>query len=99
MQVIYLHKFISNRKEVIESIPPAERAKGIQELNLTKDSLPIERALGIQWCVESDTLQFRIELKDQPLTRRGVLSTVSSVCDHLGMLAPCKERHFARNVP
>ena len=52
------------------------------------DALPIERALGIEWCVESDSFQFRIILKDQPLTRRGILSTVSSVYDPLGFLAP-----------
>ena len=83
-----LHKIISNNKEVIEAIPLEERAKGIQDLDPTRDSLPIERALGVQWCVESDTLKFRIELADRPSTRRGILSTVSSVFDPLGVLAP-----------
>jgi hypothetical protein len=36
----------------------------------SRDALPIERALGVQWCVESDTFKFRIELADRPLTRR-----------------------------
>ena len=48
----------------------------------------IEHSLGVQWCMESDTLQFRIDLKDQPLSRRGILSTVSSVFDLLGLVAP-----------
>ena len=85
---IRLHKIISNSKEVIEAIPLEERAKGIQDLDPTRDSLPIERALGVQWCVESDTLKFRIELADRPSTRRGILSTVSSVFDLLRVLAP-----------
>ena len=55
-----LHKIISNSKEVIEAIPREERAKGIQDLDPTCDVLSVERALGVQWCVESDTLQFRI---------------------------------------
>ncbi|KAK3730889.1 hypothetical protein QZH41_002984 [Actinostola sp. cb2023] len=50
--------------------------------------MPIERALGVQWCVESDTFQFRITLKDRPFTRRGILATVSSVFDPLGLVAP-----------
>lgn len=82
-----LHKFISNHKSVIDAIPHEDRSKDLQTLDITKDTLPIERAIGVQWCVESDTLQFRVELKDQPLTRRGILSTVSSVFDPLGMIA------------
>lgn len=83
-----LHKFISNSKEVIAKIAPEDRAKGVKDLDLHSDVLPIERALGVQWCVESDTFQFRIVLQDKPLTRRGILSTVSSVYDPLGFLAP-----------
>ena len=52
------------------------------------DELPIERALGIHWCVESDQFNFRITLKDQPPTRRGILSTVASMYDPLGFVAP-----------
>ena len=50
--------------------------------------MPIERALGIQWCVESEVFEFRIILNDKPPTRRGILSTVSSVYDPLGFAAP-----------
>ena len=83
-----LHKFISNSKDVIEGIPKEQRASGIKELDLPKDGLPIERALGVQWCVQSDELRFRVELKDRPLTRRGILASVSSVYDPLGLVAP-----------
>ena len=83
-----LHKFVSNHKAMIDSIPQDDRSKVLQNLDLTKEFLPVEHALGVQWCVESDSLQFRVELKDQPLTRRGILSTVSSVFDPLGLLAP-----------
>ena len=38
--------------------------------------------------MESDALQFRVVLKDQPFTRRGILPTVSSVFDPVGLLAP-----------
>ena len=83
-----LHKFTSNKKEVIKAIPVEDRAKGIKELNLEKDELPMERALGVGWCIESDAFKFRIVMQDRPLTRRGILSTVSSVYDPLGFLAP-----------
>ena len=83
-----LHKFVSNNKDVIESIPIEDRAEGIKTIDLDHEALPLERALGVQWCVESDSFQFRITLKDRPFTRRGVLSTVSSIYDPLGFAAP-----------
>ena len=83
-----LHKFISNSKEVIAKIAPEDRAKGVKDLGLHSDVLPMEHALGVQLCVESDTFQFWIVLHDKPLTQRGILSTVSSIYDPLGFLAP-----------
>lgn len=83
-----LHKFTSNNKQVIASLPQSCRAEDLKTLDLDKDVLPIERALGVQWCVESDSFNFRIVLNDRPATRRGMLSTVSSIFDPLGFLAP-----------
>ncbi|KAL0978912.1 hypothetical protein UPYG_G00177680 [Umbra pygmaea] len=49
----------------------------------------MERALGIQWCAESDQFKFKINFKDPTThTRRGMLSLVSSIFDPLGFLAP-----------
>ena len=83
-----LHKFVSNDKEVVEATPKEQCAKEIREFDMTKDLLPMERALGVKWCVESDHLQFRVELKDRPLTRRGILASVSSIYDPLGLVSP-----------
>ncbi|XP_072041348.1 uncharacterized protein [Amphiura filiformis] len=83
-----LTKWISNNREVLESIPKEERAKEVKELNLECDTLPSERALGLQWQVEADTLGFKIAVKDRPVTRRGILSIVSSVYDPLGLVSP-----------
>ena len=83
-----LHKFVSNAKAVIDSISLQDHTKGLQSLDVAKDILPVERPLGVHWCVESDTFHFRVEMKDQPLSKRGVLSTISSVFDPLGLLAP-----------
>jgi len=83
-----LHKFLSNERDVLESIPETERAQSIRNLDIQMDPLPFERTLGIVWCVENDSFQFRVELKDVPLTRRGILSTVSSIFDPVGFVAP-----------
>lgn len=85
---VKLHKFVSNSKTVLESIPSEDRAKGLVNVDLLGESLPVERALEVQWCVESDCFQFRITLCDHPLTRRGILATVWSVYDPLGLISP-----------
>ena len=82
-----LHKFVSNDCEVLESVPKSVRAADVI-LNLPSEQLPIERVLGVQWSVGLDCFRFSIILKDQPLTRRGVLATVASVYNPLGFLAP-----------
>ena len=58
-----------------------DRAEGIKNIDLNHEALPLEHALGVQWCIESDSFQFRITLKDRPFTRRRILSTVSSIYD------------------
>ena len=48
----------------------------------------IARALGVVWCLENDSLTFRIELKGTPLSRRGILSSISSIFDPMGLVSP-----------
>ena len=72
------HKFLSNSKEVIKNVPESDRAEGVKEINLDLDKLPLERALGVRWCVESDSFEFNIVLQDKPCMRLGILSTLSS---------------------
>lgn len=83
-----LTKFVSSSRKVLEGIPTEERSKDVKDLNFDAQTLPIERALGVSWCVETDSFCFRIVLKDNPLTRRGILSSISSVYDPLGFGAP-----------
>ena len=83
-----LTKFICNECDVLETVPEDERSKDVKTLDLNYDNLPIERALGVHWCVESDTFGFRMLVKDKPLTRRGILSIVSSIYDPLGFATP-----------
>ena len=64
------------------------RAKEIKEIDLNCDLLPPERILGVEWKTENDVFKFRITLKDKPLTRRGILLTVSSIYEPLGFAAP-----------
>ncbi len=83
-----LTKWISNSCKVLQSVPEEYRSKDIQYLDLDRDKLPVERTLGLHLCAEADTFQFKLQLKPHQCTRRGILSTVSSVCDPIGFLAP-----------
>lgn len=82
-----LTKWISNSKRVLETVDETERAKEVNNIDLEKDSLPTERALGMLWCADSDKFKYKIEMKEKPLTRRGILSTVSSIYDPMGLAA------------
>lgn len=84
----HLTKWTSNSRTVLSSIPEEERATDVKVLDLESGLLPMERALGILWCTENDTFNFKIEMQNKPLTRRGILSVVGSVYDPLGFLAP-----------
>ena len=83
-----LHKFISTSEEVMATIPKEECVAAAKDLDMALGEHHVERALGIQWCVTSDEFQFRVVVKQNPLTRRGVLSTVASIFDPLGFVAP-----------
>ena len=85
---LHLHKFISNNREVLESIPDCERASGVQDVNLSHGDLPVQTVLVVKWNVDVDTFSFGVSLEEKPATRRGILSTVASVFDPLGFLAP-----------
>ena len=49
---------------------------------------PSKNTLGVHWNRETNTFEFRMNLKQKPLTRRGALSLLSSVCDPFGFAAP-----------
>lgn len=81
-----LTKWISNSCLVLQTIEEEHRAKDWKELDLDRDELSAERALGLQWCVKSNTFKFKMVMKEQPQSRQGMLSIISSVYDPLGSL-------------
>ena len=81
-------KFISNNKLVLMSILENHRREGAKDADLVNEELPIERALGVHWNVEKDQLRFKLNLKARNITRRGMLSTLTSFYDPLGLASP-----------
>ncbi|KAI4873908.1 hypothetical protein NFI96_029123 [Prochilodus magdalenae] len=85
---LHLHKIASNSQVVMEAFPPEDHAKVIKDLDFTGDTEPTQRSLGLRWEIQADTFTFRVTVGDKPYTRRGVLSTVNSLFDPLGFVAP-----------
>ncbi|KAK3728345.1 hypothetical protein QZH41_002189 [Actinostola sp. cb2023] len=83
-----LTKWLSNKKEVLQDIQASERAKSVSSLNLDLDKLPTEITLGVLWDVNKDKFTFKIALKEKPRTRRGIISSTSSIYDPLGFISP-----------
>ncbi|VDI59142.1 Hypothetical predicted protein [Mytilus galloprovincialis] len=57
-------------------------------LDLECDSKPLQRSLGLSWDVNTDNFLFQLSSENKPITRRGILSTINSLYDPLGFLAP-----------
>ena len=84
-----LVKWMSNNREVLSKIPLEKKSKSFKELDLDLDkTLPTEKALGIHWNTELDQFGVKIKQKELVNNRRGLLSTMSSVYDPMGMVAP-----------
>lgn len=58
-----LTKRISNRPTVHAAIPQQERTTEVNDLDFDNDTLPVERALGVQWYVQSDSFKFKIMVR------------------------------------
>ncbi len=88
MRGFNLTKWVSNSRKVLQSIPEDCLAKTVQTLDLSSSNLPIERALGVVWDTENDSLCINVKTKEVKYTRRGLLSYVSSVYDPIGIVCP-----------
>ena len=85
---IRLHKISSNHRKVLDAFPPDDIAHDLKGLDFGSDDLPLQRSLGLCWDLELDAFTFKVAEKSKPYTRHGVLSTVNSLYDPLGFLAP-----------
>ncbi|XP_071991443.1 uncharacterized protein [Engystomops pustulosus] len=83
-----LHKIASNSQKLLEAFPTQDHANDLKDLDLGTDFLPMQRSLGLLWDLKFDTFTFQISGEEKPFTRRGVLSTISSLYDPLGFVAP-----------
>ena len=78
-----LTKWMSNSREVLAAIPASE--VGCDTVELNRDALPQERALGVKWCAEEDLLSLKPVKSEFPNTKRSVLSATSMCLILLGL--------------
>ncbi len=81
-------RWISNRRDVIDAIPKEDHSKELKKIDVEKDVLSVNRALGVQWNVSNDSFQYDVNITAREATKRGILSFVSSIYDPLGIVAP-----------
>ena len=83
----HLTKFISSNRELLISISEDQRRNGVKNADLIGD-LPAEKALGIQRNIPDYSFTFNIQVNRRPLTKRKILSIISSIYDPLGLASP-----------
>lgn len=80
--------FVSNSRNILNNLDRSKLSDKLQTISLDDDKLPCDRALGIVWNVERDTLGFRLNTFDQPCTKRGILSQIFSIYDPFFIVCP-----------
>ncbi|XP_041366820.1 uncharacterized protein LOC121381553 [Gigantopelta aegis] len=83
-----LHKITSNNDRVMNAFPTDDLAKDLKDLDLGVDSLPQQCSLGLIWDLETDTFGFQVCTEEKPFTKWGILSTINSLFDPIGFVAP-----------
>ncbi len=83
-----LHKIASNSPAVMNAFPVEDHVKDLKDLDLEKDTPPIQRSLGLSWNLKM-TPSLSVLMQKRSLSPvEVVLATVNSVFDPLGLAAP-----------
>ena len=82
------HSRLWKDSEVLNFFPHEERAPSLLDLDLEKAKPPIQQALGLHWNMDTDIFTFKVNLKEKPNSRGGILLLTSSLYDPLGLVAP-----------
>lgn len=72
----------------MDAAPAEDRVKNIKDLDLTVDDLPVQHSLGLRWNIMADMFVLKVPEHQKPFTHRDMLSTVNSLFDPLGFIAP-----------
>ena len=83
-----LTKVMLNEREVLNSFSLEHRPLAVKNLDLNLNSLPMDQALGIHWDVDTDAFNLVVSGKSQPEIRKGVMSSIATIYNPLGLVGP-----------
>ena len=69
--VFNITKFISNKREVIQSVSDDKGKLNVKPVLINLGNLPEGKNMGVKWDTQNDTLGFYIILPNKPLTGFG----------------------------
>ena len=81
-----LTKWKSNNNKVLSGLQEPSRPE--EDVSIHPSDESVERALGIVWNLKADVLSYNVTVSNKHITRRGMLSTLSSIFDPLGIASP-----------
>ena len=81
-----LRKWTSNSSDFAAAL--SDSGVRTDSVQLPQVNGTCQRALGVQWDTIRDVFTFEFQSLDKPITRRGILSSISSWFDPLGLVAP-----------
>ncbi|XP_043279324.1 uncharacterized protein [Venturia canescens] len=86
-----LRKWVSNSAELLEAIPPQERANAASLQWMPNES--IHQTLGLKWDPVDDSFAYTVKISDQDNpTKRSILSATAQLFDPLGWITPVTTR-------
>ena len=93
-----MNEWISNSREIMNSIFKSKWSKGLSDLDLSGDYLSLERALGLHWNVEKISLTFKVKSRGKPTTTRDFMLVINSIYDPLGFKVVLPIRIFLQKL-
>ena len=83
-----LTKFISNNVEEVQAISNEHVRKNFNLKKLEKPKNQSGKEMRLIWNIDTDACGYSISMQDKPLSKRVMLSELSSVHDPLGLVTP-----------
>ena len=83
---IRLCKINSNSPTVLAAFPSTECSQNRELVHIQEEL--VQATLGVLWDVRNDVFILKTIVPDRPFTKRGIISTINSIFDPIGIAAP-----------